>query len=199
MDLFGIVLATKQDKGWINPSFQAFETMMKKYGSFFEIQKEEFIAKQLEYFEAFANSEIIKAMVQYYDLRKENKLDKEILDINPILKFSEHEFNKKFEQVVDVLDEHFDGIEINNEMPIEERIEILRNYDEFDKHLSENDMPKADDLLDVKLNQENIDKFKDKSRYLPQKTLSYREFLAIEKNFKGVDFERSSFLTASLP
>ena len=173
--------------------------MTEKYGAFFNKQKENFIKETEAFYAATVNSEVVKSLVKYYDLMKENKLDKEIKEINSILNFSEHDYMKTVESVVSILEEHFEGIQINNDMTLEERIEVLRHFDEFDKHLAEKDLPQVDDLLDVTLTQTEIDNFKDKARYLPQKNMSYKEFLAIEQNYKAVDFERSSFLTASLP
>jgi hypothetical protein len=167
-------------------------------------KNKQFEKEILDYYSAKVNSDVVKGVVQYYDLRKENKLEKMQMDttdenINPVLKFNEHDFNKVLEEIVDVLDEHFDGIEISNKMSLNQQIDVLRHFDEFDRKLSEKDEPQVDDLLDLHLTDEDIAKFKDKNRYLPHKTLSYREYLAIYKSYQAVDFERSSFLTAGLP
>lgn len=126
-------------------------------------------------------------------------MDKQVLGTPPVPQMDEHEFMSQLEKVVDILDKHLEGIEINNKMTLEDRIKVLREFDTHNKTLAEEDKPKVDDLLDVSLTEDDINKFKDKGRYLPQKTMSYREYLAIYKNFKAVDFERNSFLTASLP
>ena len=41
--------------------------------------------------------------------------------------------------------------------------------------------------------------FKDKDRYIPDNTLTFREFRAIKDFYSPSDFERSSYLSFSLP
>ncbi|CAI2367141.1 unnamed protein product [Moneuplotes crassus] len=199
MDVFNISLGVEQDKKWRHSSINAFDRMMEKYGSFFNKQKEEFIKKAMDIYGTKVNSELVSSLVEYHDLMKENKLGKETRGVNPILNAPEHDYMKMLEEAVDVLDEHYDGIDINNQMPVEERIEVLRHYDEFDKKLAETEFPQADDLLDVTIGEEDIQNFKDKARFLPQRNMSYKEFLNIEEKFRAADFERSSFLSYSLP
>lgn len=153
----------------------------------------------MDFYETKVNSELVSSLVKYHDLMKENKLGKETSGIHPILNAPEHDYMKMLEEAVDVLDEHYDGIEINNQMSVEERIEVLRHYDEFDKKLAETEFPQAEDLLDVTIGEEDIQNFKDKARFLPQRNMSYKEFLNIEEKYRGADFERSSFLSYSLP
>lgn len=198
MKVFSHCLGTNQDAPKFSTNFNAFEKMMKKYGSFFEKQKEEFIKETEEHFATQVNQEIVTSLVEYYDLLKENKLE-EIQEVHPILNAPEHEYMKMVEKCVQILDESYDGIEINNKMTLEQRIEVLRKFDHFERKLKEKEMPKVEDLMDVTIGEKEIAQFEDKSRFLPQKTMSYKEYLNIEKNFKGGEFERTSFLGLSLP
>jgi hypothetical protein len=79
------------------------------------------------------------------------------------------------------------------------KIDILRNFDSYVEDIVSQAEPDPLELLDCELTPEFVDSFKDKYRYLPQKNLSYKEFITIQDHFKAVDFERSSFLTFSFP
>ena len=95
----------------------------------------------------------------------------------------ERDFNSLVRTTVNVLRDNMEDFEANNDMPMSERIQAIKDYTQKSKRFAKGKhLPKMEEILEVSFTQDQIDEFKDKDRYLPVKNITYKEYLGIRVN-----------------
>lgn len=185
---------------YFNFNTKPFDIMMAKYADFFEdahYEHETALKKKLSH---ELGNLLLSGMIEYYEKFSKNELGEKMGNINARLAIEEHDFDLSLKKVVYRINKFYPDFDISNDMPIEVKMEALKKFKEMDALETDKlKLPELDELFEIKITEEAIDRFKDKDRYLPKRNITYREYLSLQQNFTAADFERTSFMTLSLP